>query len=373
MFTETRRAAKKSEIPVPSQVYNQNYNGPQYLAGANQQTLIQTSDVIRRAWVSIAQKITVSGGNNTVANTLPGDDLAGMNFQIKANAADTLMDLPGTALWEINKWMLSKNQLLYPNVNTNLGDGTTANPSLFTSLELPIFGCPRNARASDTWLYANPLRNLTFYSRFATSAASINGSATGYTATPNLTYQLETASPGLSTKVNPQTNAPNIILPGYGSRWLQLTQVFSGSGNNQQIQLPTGYLGYARILIQATTTASPPVDTGGLITNIQIKNGTQTLWDIPENTLFQICQDGGYRGQPQTTAGIAYNASGRISASSSNSGWYMIDFLSDGRLEESIVTAGNTNLIINLNLSGGATINVYYNQILKLVNGNPSP
>jgi len=348
--------------------YNQSFSGPQYLAGANQQVQIQSSDVIRRAWIRVTQQLTCTSGNNTVAKTLPGDDLGGMNFQIKANAADTLMDLPGVALYRINRWMLSKNFLLPTPVNTDLGDGATANPALDTTLQFPIFGCPRNARAADTWLYANPLRNLTFYSRFAPSYTSVNASASGYTANPAILYQLETGTPGVSTKT-----PGALILPGYGSRWLTQSAVFSGAGNNQQIQLPTGYAAYARILIQATTTASPPVDTGGLITNCQVRNGTQLQWDIPEDILNSSCRDGGWRGQIQGTGGIAYNTSGNISASTAEAGWYMLDFIPDGRLEESILTPGNTNLTLNFNLSAGCTINLYYNQILKLVNGNPSP
>lgn len=362
-------------------VYTQTFPTNAYQPGGNVSTIIQSSDMIRRMWLNIKSQPTMSSGNNTVANTQPGDDLAGMNFQLKANGADSLLDVSGQQLFVINQWILSKNSLLNPPLNANLGDGATANPSLSTTLQIPCMACPRNARQSDTWLWANPLKNLTLFVRYPVTAAAINANATGYTTNPTATFILETSTPGVSQakyRIN-QSNGTvsqvpaSVILPGYGSRWIQQSQTFAGAGNNQQIQLPTGYLGYARILIQATTTASPPVDTGGLITNVQVKNGTQVLWDVPEDLLNSFCRDGGYRNQNQQSTGIVKNNNGKISISSSQAGWYMLDFIPDGRLEESIVTAGNTNLTLNFNFSAACTVNLANNQILKLVNGNPSP
>lgn len=361
---------------MPSKLYLRPAPTVQYNPGPTPQTvLLPTANVIRKLWVTMTSQPTLTSGNNTVAKTLPGDDLAGYYFKLRYNGGDTALSLNGRLLWLMNKFILSKAKQ-NPQLNTNLGDGATANPSLSSTLQLPIFECPINARPSDTWLWPGSLSALNLDISFPTNWLAINGSATAWTTNPAVQIEglFSTLGVRQSTSAkNPALTAGSFIYPGYGARMVVQTQNFSGSGNNQQINLPSGRFGYRGILIEVTTTASPPVETAALVSNIQLTNGNvETLVDIPEPVLNAISYDGGARNFQSATTGISYSVSGQISPDVSNYACYWIDLCPDGWLQESVWTNSNDQLALNFNVAGACTINVVPYQILQLVNGSPT-
>lgn len=362
---------------MPSKVYRRPAPSPQYQPGPSAQTvLLPTSNVIRKLWVTLTSQPTLTAGNNTVAKTLPGDDLAGYQFKLRYNGGDTALQLSGRRLWLINKFLLG-SALQNPPLNTNLGDGATANPSLQTTLQLPIFECPINKRPADTWVWPGNLSSFNLDVTFPTSYTQLNGSATGWTTNPQCQVNGLFSTLGVRQRdslMNPALKAGSFIYPAYGMRLVEQSQVYSGAANNQTMNLPSGRFGYRGLLVEATTTASPPVETAGLITNLQLLNGNvETLVDIPESILNQVTYDGGLRNFQQANTGIAFSVQGQISGSNSNTAVYWIDLCPDGQLQESVWTNSNDQLQLNFNLSAGCTINVVPVQMLQLPSTSGSP
>jgi hypothetical protein len=124
---------------------------------------------------------------------------------------------------------------------------------------------------------------------------------------------------------------------------------------------------YRGFIINTTTTATPAVDTTGLLTNVRLISGSTVFFDLDEVTL----QQGGHLvdGVPfaiekVTGTGLGFYPTPRISSNSKEQAWYFLNLVTDGYLSECINTARFNEFFLEMNLSAGCTVNVISHQFL---------
>lgn len=119
-----------------------------YAANSPQQTNIPAGGMLCEVECLLSFAPTVTGVNNSVANTLRGDETGVIqSIQIKGESALPIFDVPGSTL----KWMalLMDNDGVPLEIPTGLADGATANPTLTTAFRLP-FWATRAGKPYDT-------------------------------------------------------------------------------------------------------------------------------------------------------------------------------------------------------------------------------
>lgn len=354
---------------MPSQLSQRPLNSPVYGANTTSSIKVDRGDVLRKISLELKQQPTVTTGNSVVANVQPGDDWAALSrVVLRANGSDVLFSAPGQAIPMIN-YFLSGGK--WPQMAAPLGDGATANPVLDTTMYLD-FEPYINAKPSDTWLWTQPLTALDLDFTYAANAAAVVTGATAYTANPNINVNGTFTSLGFKQGMNASGQAVNApYYPPVGMRIVTYSQVLAGANPQFRFNLDSGRFSYRSLIIQATTTANPAVDTGGLFTNFKVVNGSQTYMNVTEPILNSMTYQNIRRPQLKTSAGIVYNATPRISASSSTAGWYHADFCTDGRLQEAIPTNNTDQFYAEFNIASACTINIFAVQLLNLTNGNP--
>lgn len=361
---------------MPSRISRRPLSPQNYVAGSTQTYKFDTTDVLRRACINLTQQPTLTTGNNTPALTANGDDLAAVpQIQLKANGADTIVRCALSDLPWINYFLSGGEN---PAMNVNLGSGV-ANPMLDSTVYLD-FGPKIFAKQSDTWLFAGALRQLTMDVSWAGPGGvapwtAINASATGYTTPPSLSIFGEYASLGVKTSQSAGA-APSatIIYPNTGLRIVSNTEVVPGNTQQFQFDMDSGVFSYVGFIIHVQNT-STLADTGGLFQSLTVANGPTTyVQGLPEDVLNSMSYLGKNRNQLKTTAGVPYNMTPRVSASSSMAGWYFLNCLTDGRIREAIPTNGTNQLYLGFNNCQGCTITVIGIQLLDLTQrgGNPS-
>lgn len=358
---------------MPSQISVRPQNSPIYGANQTQSIKVDRGDVLRRVSLELAQQMTCTAANNTVANTLPGDDWGAVQWvTLRANGSDVLWRVQGQHMGMVNFFLSGgKNQQMA--LNLGQGSGGSANASADTVRYID-FEPLINAKPSDTWLLTQPLTALDLDIQWAASAAAgVNSAATGYTTAPTMNVNGYFSSLGFKSVSNGQggtTQQP--YYPPVGQRVVTYTQVIAGANPTFRFNLDAGRFSYRSLIINATTTASPPVDTAALFSNVRVKSGSQTYYDVTEAALNSETYQRSKRNMVKTSAGVPYLDTPEISASRTLAGWYHIDLCSDGRLNEAIATNNTDQFFMEFNVTSACTINVIAVQLLALSQGNPS-
>lgn len=354
----------------------QRLQSPTYVAGAKQSVNLPRGYVWREMYLRLTSQPTVTAGNNTVAKTQPGDQWAAITTAaIVANGSNTIFSMSGKDLYWLNRAVFRAN----PSMNPTLGDGATANPSLDDTLVIP-FWSPDSKRPFDTALYTGEMSDLRIDITWATPGYSnISSSATGWTVQPTL--ELEAYVSELPI-LNSASAGKVPLLPPLLKRIVPFTQVVSGTTANFRFPLDVGGPAYRRFLIQQTTTATPPVDTGAQFVSAQLVSGGTTFWDMSESMMFQLSRlpngiINGFSQQKVQTTGLGLQVSPRISGSTSEAGNYIVDICADGNggnayLTEAINTANLSELYWQFQTQLAGTIQIYAEQLISL-NRAPLP
>lgn len=342
-----------------------------YNANSTVSYVIEKGDILRRLRLNLRQQLTCTSGNNSVALTQPGDDAAAIRtLTIRANSADTIWKTRGLSIPWIN-YFLSHGE--NPQMNTNMGDGSTANPAFNSNMYID-FGPKIEGMPAKTWLWTGALRQLSMDVDFAGGASpwlAVNSAASGYTANPVLNVYGDYMSLDINTQRDASGNiTATPIYPDTGLRVIENQMLVPGATTQFRFDMDSGIFSYFGFIINVTTTASPAVDTGGLFSSISVINGPTTyINSLPEDQLNADSYANKNRNQSKTTAGIPFNVTPRVSGSSSMAGWYFLKTSSLGRLQENIPTNGTNRLYLAFNgVTQACTINVIGLQLLDLSN-----
>lgn len=340
--------------PGPATVISRRQVPITYVAGGKQIIPLTKNLFIRGIMLHLTATPTLTGANNTVANTGLGDEWACVSkVEIIANSATVLFSAAGSDLKPISRIMNGHN----PRIQTNLGDGATANPVLDSTVFISFLN-PRSRRPFDTILFGNELSDLRMEVTFTADWTAINSAATAWTTQPAISvYTREQSAP---------TDASgNIILPQFYRRVLKTPIVFAGANSDFPKQLNTGPI-YRGLLLNQTTAA--PVESHTLLTNVKVSNGATTYidseyasiqakgnqdWDVNE---FQFA----------AATGIWTQSPGAVSSKSDVLSWAFLDFCEDGYMSEAIDTQAVGDTFVNFNMSGAGTINVLTQELVRI-------
>lgn len=325
-----------------------------YVAGGKQIIPLTKNLFIRGILLHLTATPTLTAGNNSVANTGLGDEWAVISkIEIIANSATVLLSCSGSDLKPLSRIMGGHN----PRIQTNLGDGATANPVLDSSIFIPFLN-PRSRRPFDTILFANELSDLRMEVTFTADWTAINSAATAWTTQPAISvYTREQSAP-----VDPKTG--NIILPNFYRRVLKTPIVFAGANPDFPKQLNTGPI-YRGLVLNITNAGS---ETHTVLTNVKVSNGATTYldaeyqsiqakstqdWDIPEM-------------QSVAATGIWTQSAGAVSSKSDVLAWAFVDFCEDGFMSEAIDTQAVGDTFVNFNVNGACTVNVLTQELVRI-------
>ncbi len=304
-------------------------------AGGKQQERVGQGKILRWIGLELAGQLTLTAQNNSVANTLRGDEWAALeSFELKANGQDTIFTGSGDDLWIWNYLLFDG----YPPVSINLGDGTTANPSFKSNLLLPLV-LPGSFKPYDTALDTTRFAGLTAEARFGPHTA-VNGSASGWTQLPSLkVYSHE----GFHT---PEPDDD----PIFNSRINKLTQNVAGAQNGYQFKLERFPGLYHSFIIRAHVNG---VDTPGCISSVKLKRGSDVIMELSESQLIQSSMLYSRRSWPVEKINLGLT---RLTDSSTG--------VADGTVADA--TAAFSQSITNANNAEFAT---KINQLIDALNG----
>lgn len=319
----------------------------------NNQTSIQQlnkSLAYRELYVTLSGQPTLTAGNNTVANTAKGDEWGVIKrLRIVANSSDVLYDVTGDQLWWLNRQAFGSR----PKITTTLGDATTANPAFVSTLIIPIWAT-RAGKPMDSVFDSGGLTDFRCEITWGTFT-DVNSAATAWTANPAVS---------IASHENELTQA---FYPPLIRRVISQNQIVTGTSTNFRFPLDVGPL-YRGFLINATTNASPAVDTPTtLFTNVRLVSGSTIFVDIDEPTLQQmgtLRSDTPFSQEKVITTGVGYTTNPRISNSSNELAWYNMDLVTDGYLSEAINTARFNEFYLEFNVAAACQLNVISHQYL---------
>lgn len=314
-------------------------NAVQFTANGRRFEELRRGVIYRELALRLNGTLTVAAANNTAANTLAGDEWAVVDrINIKANNNDVLKTVRGRHL----RWLQYYLYGTFPlKTIGQIGDGATLNPAFDSTLILP-FWQPRSRHPFDTVLDASVLANLRIEIDWLDHLA-INALATGFADPPTLT----------------PVSMESFGVRGPFSAWrlFDITETPSGANAQFQVRLPLGprYRGF--FIEQSTNT---------LINRVRLKSGHVTYFDLPwaylNTSLFD--QRRATHVQQALTANARWRAS--TAANDAHIRYAFIDLVHDGLLTESIDTLGFSEFILEFDVSGAGTLNVYPMQIFPL-------
>lgn len=332
MKTSASQAA--SATPVPTPIWRK--QNPALSQGTAGQQIVKLAKtlVYRQLQLELTGAPTVTGANNTAANTLMGDEWGVLtNLQIQANGSDVFRNFTGDDLWWMNWFWYS----MAPRTTAAIGDGATANPAFDSTLILP-FWYPQCFHPFDTILNSARFNDLQLLATFG-SFTAINSQATAWTTAPSLAItsheQLLPADPDDAPKLN----------------WVvkKLSNIPGGANGAYRVLLDAG-VNYTRFLINIKTAAGTADATtpSSLVSNIKVVGaGGRIYEDRSYNELLQECRL--RKGMLQTVS--------RRSTSSNSDAWLEIDLCPDGRLKEAM--ANPNDAYLEFNVLGNCQINVF--------------
>lgn len=320
--------------------------------GANQVSIQQLNKSLayRDITIRLAGQSTLLAANNTVANTLKGDEWAIIKrVRILANSSDILFDITGDQLWWLNRYWFGNKPL----ITVGFGDGVTANPAFNSVLVLPFWAL-RCGKPMDSVFDSGGLTDFRMEITWGTFT-DINAAATAWTAAPTLT---------VSSQENELTPA---FYPPLVKRQISQQLLVAGPSTNFRFNLDVGPL-FRGMLINACNSGAPFPDTPGLITNIRLVSGSTIFVDLDEVTLNQmgiLKASIPFAIEKVVTTGLGFYPSPRISASSDERAWYNLDLVTDGYLSECINTARFNEFYLEFAVSGACQINVLSHEFLS--------
>lgn len=319
----------------------------------NNQTSIQQlnkSLAYREIYLTLTGQPTLTLGNNTVANTGRGDEWGVLKrIRIIANSSDVLFDMSGDQLWWINRQAFGTK----PKITVTLGDGATANPTFTSTLVIPLWAT-RAGKPMDAVLDSGGLTDFRMEVTWGTFT-DVNTAATAWTANPSLS---------VGSHENELTPA---FYPPLVGRKVAQQQIVAGVSSNFRFNLDVGPL-YRGFLINATTNATPAVDTAGLFTNVRLISGSTIFFDLDEPTLQQamtLRSGTPFSLEKTITTGVAFTTNARINANANEAAWYNLDLVTDGYLSEAINTARFNEFYLEFVTSAACVLNVISHQYLS--------
>lgn len=333
---------------------------PQEIRFRKQQSVIWTGNnskmvvplsrgmIYREIMLRLQGSPTLTGVNNTRANTLIGDEWGCVKrIDIVANGTDVLRTFSGDDLWWLNRYYYGLN----PRVSPTIGDGSTANPSFDSTLLIP-FWSPRSVKPLDTALDSRELSDLRLEITWGTFT-DVNSAATAWTTNPSL----EVAS------------YESFGVDGPFSLKRVFKQIAQPSAANTayRVDLPVGPQ-YRGLLINTKNSANT-TDSSSIITNIKLVSGSTVFVDLSENMMFQyasIKNDLTFNITRATATGIQYQIDPKASTASVERSWYMLDLVGDGFLTEAIDTYGLSEFYLEFNVTGAGSINILPTQIIPV-------
>lgn len=296
--------------------------------------------------ISLTSQPTITGGNNTAAKTNRGDDWALIqSVSLIADGSRVLRQFSGLYLW----WLNALGYRFAPRIQSTLGDGSTANPSLASTLRLPM-ALPTVDGPVSMSLDATGLTSLELRVQWGTWT-SINADATGFTTAPTMTITGEYAlDPIVDGSGNPVRFVRSEIFP--------VGQVATtGAATNVALDVPTrgAYTGF---LINAVNGSGADA---ALLDRVQL---------VTTGTIFQTTSG---RALRDMTDALSATWPTPRSAKSSREGWYFLNLLMPdphytGYFSESVgavirAADGSIRQLANLQLlfdvTAATTVSVY--------------
>lgn len=279
--------------------------------------------VYREMYLRLTGQVTLTAGNNTQANLLPGDEWAVVRqVEVIANNTDVIKSIRGEELWWLNHFLYGNR----PHVTTVLGDVATANPSFDSVLVLPLW-MPRAVKPIDTALDSRELSDLKVEITWG-SHTNINASATGFTTNPQVDI----------------SSLESFNVEGPFSQWrnFRLTRTITASTTQLQIQLPVGDM-YRSFLINTKDGGN---DSQAILNNFKLLSGTTVYADQPEEILRQVTNQ-----RLSLEDAVAMRSSNSV-----RNAWYYYDHVTDGFNAEAIDTLGFSEFTLELDVTvGGGT------------------
>lgn len=333
---------------------------------ANNQTTIQQlnkSMAYRELYFRLQCQPTLTGVNNTLAGVARGDEWGVVKrIRVLSSSSEIICDITGDQLWWLQRFWYG----MRPMINTQLGDATSANPVIDSTLVLPIW-MPRCGKPMDCVFDSGGLTDFRCEITWGTFT-DIHTGATAWTATPVMT---------ISSQENELTAA---FYPPLVKRIVSQQFIPAGSSTNFRFNLDVGPL-YRGLIINATTNATPPVDTPLIFTNVRVISGSTVFVDLDEATLqygltaplgIPLSWEKNTIAAPSPTSitaggGIAstgFLASPRVNNKADERAWYALDFCPDGYLSEAINTARFNEFYVEFNVPAACQLNVISLQFL---------
>jgi len=319
-------------------------NPPSTFKGAGVTDIVPLlkQNVIRALALRLTVQPTLTGANNTVANTLKGDEWGCITkIRIVANGSDVLLDVSGDDLWWINRLVYGSQ----PRVQVTLGDGATANPSLDSTLLVP-FWLLRSFKPMDGALESFRLTNLQIEITYGTFTL-INSAATAYTANPQVEISL--------LEVEPTAQ----YIPPFIGRTYQQVKDDAAAQTDGRFVLDSGPY-YRGLLLNFSTVNTGLADIANALTNLKLVIGSTVVCDLSGPALLAIGELGNSLnpGIEFATTGIASQTKLRISGSSTPLGWYWLNLCDDGYMTESLSTPSSGDAALVYSTTGAARLKV---------------
>ena len=305
-----------------------------YTTNSAQSKELTRGMVWRELYVRLQGQLTCTGGNNTAANTLPGDEWAVVhNVTLRLNGRDIYKQISGRALRWLQYYLYGE----FPRKSLGtVGDGSTANPSFDSSLILP-FWMPRSSSPMDFAFDTSQLSRLELEIQWGTHT-DINSAATGFTVNPTVaTYVYEVANVG-----------------GAFARWniFPISNAIAGAQNKYQFRIPVGYM-YRSFLIY---------DQSAVITNAYLESQPTQWLGLP----IQVVRDKlGVDRRNSIVPGAFANTFYLAGAPGDDLTHFIyLDFVGHGDNLESIDSYGLSDLFLEFDVSGAGTVNVFPSQLV---------
>jgi hypothetical protein len=319
---------------------------------ANNVTTIQQlnkSLAFRELFLTLNCAPTLTGANNTVANTARGDEWGVVKrLRIIANSSDVLLDLTADQLWWLDRWYYG----IRPAITVTLGDGATANPAISSTLVVPFWAL-RGGKPLDSVFDSGGTTDFRMEVTWGTFT-DINTAATAWTTAPTLFVS------SMENELTPD------FYPSLVKRTVSQQLIAAGASTQFRFNLDVGPL-YRGFLINATTNAAPPVDTAALFSNVRLISGSTIFFDLDEPTLqqaFTLRESVPFAIEKVTGTGLAFYPTPRINTNSNERAWYNINLVTDGYLSECINTARFNEFFLEFNVTGACQLNVISHQFL---------
>lgn len=314
---------------MPQQVRHRKQRTVAYVSNNKQPELLSRGMVLRELYLRLKGQPTLTGANNTVANTAKGDEWGVIRrLDIILNNTDVIRSFSGDALW----WL---NYLIYgarPKLEVTLGDGATANPSFDSTLVLPFWSFDTK-NSMDTALDTRGLADAKIEVTWG-DYTHINSAATGFTTNPTLEIK-SLESFDIEGKLSQQ-------------RVYTIERDISASNPKLQIQLPVGPV-YRGFVINTFDNSG---DNAAILNNVKWQSGSTVFADYDAKVLNEITQI--RKGLDRNFSGTAYTKD-RISTKSTRNAWYFLEQVTDGFITESIDTLGYSEHELELDVTvGGA-------------------